>query len=104
MPGTRLVNRHAADVEFDGVAFATSVLLWRVGVVARHVQAIDRVPLFGKSVAESVSIPIDQSNDKGARRQIVSIHFDRAMKSGRRRRIGKSRRGSQQSDHTGTED
>jgi hypothetical protein len=100
MPGSRLVNRHAADVEFDGVAFATSVLIWCSGIVARHLQAIDRVPLFGKSVAESVSIPIDQSNDKGVIRQIVAIHFDGAMKARRGKRIGKSRRGSQQSDHT----
>jgi hypothetical protein len=45
VPGASLVSQHADELELNRLAFTASLALWCVGIVARHLQAIDRVPL-----------------------------------------------------------
>lgn len=80
MPGAGLVGQHADELELNRVAFAASLELGCVRIVARHLQAVDRVPLVNLDESRGVGIAIDQGTDKGAFLHILSIGLEGAVK------------------------
>jgi hypothetical protein len=92
VPDTGLVSQpsqHVDKLELNRVAFAASLDFGCVGIVARHLQTVDRVPLaVNLGISRGVGIIIDQGNDKRAIRHILITNLDSAVKDRGRRRAG----------------
>ena len=97
MPEARLVGRHAGKLELNRVAFAAPLALRCVGVVARHLQTVDRIPLVNLDVTCGVLSIIDQGQEWDAIRRILPFERDAAMKDRGWRWNGESWPGRQQS-------
>ena len=82
MPHAYLISWHTGELELNRVALTASLDLFRSGIVARHLQAIDRVPLLSLGITRSVGITVDQGNDEYAIRHILTINLDGAVKAG----------------------
>jgi hypothetical protein len=98
VPGAGLVGQHADELELNRVTFAASLDLGRVGIIARHLQEVDRVPLVNLDESRGVGIVIDQGNDKAAFLHILSIGLDGAVKARGWRRLGERGDSSQRGD------
>ena len=81
MPDAYLISWHTGELELNRVALTASLELWRSGIVARHLQAIDRVSSLSLGITRSVGVTVDQSNDKDAIRHILTINLDSAVKA-----------------------
>jgi hypothetical protein len=98
VPGAGLVSQHADELELNRVAFAASLELGCVRIVARHLQEVDRVPLVNLDKSRGVGIAIDQGNDKSALLHILPIGLEGAVKTRGWRRLGERGCGSQRGD------
>jgi len=96
VPDARLVSRPAGKLELNRVAFAASLALRCVGIIARHLQTVDRIPLVDPDVTCGVLGILDQGKDRDAIRRILPFERDGAMKDRGWRWNGESWPGRQQ--------
>ena len=80
MPDARLVSQHAGEHELNRVALTASLKLGGGGIVARYLQAVDRVPLLSLGITRSEGITVDQGGDEYAIRHSLAINLDGAVK------------------------
>jgi hypothetical protein len=80
MPDACLVSRRAGKLEHYRIAFTTSLDLFRIEIIARHLYAIDRLALISLGISPSIGIAVDQGNDVYSVRRILTINLDGAVK------------------------